>query len=416
MQDPPATVSADPGAPVFEWVLRAELDAGIKPGGVEAMRAIVQAQVAAGDLPGAVVALARHGTLFFYEAFGLKDLETGEAMRVDDVFRMASSTKPLTATCILMLMEEGALDLDDPVSRFLPEFAELRVAVVSDGTADDQARTSTEAARRQITIRDLLTHTSGLSSIDLTLQPGPGSRMNPIRRAPEDTLATYVPRLAGAILDFQPGSAWRYSPLDPFDVALRIVELASGHEASAFMKARILEPLDMRDTVFNLRDDQRDRLVGLYGRQDGAWRPAPHILGTDDATPYVSGAGGLYGTARDFLHFELMLLGKGVFNGRRILRPETVEQMSCNHVGSLFAECFPPLTGGMGFGLSVGVVDDPDNAKSRANGAFGWGGAYGTESWADPALDVAGVVLIQVTTGSAVVPELQAALRKSLTD
>jgi CubicO group peptidase (beta-lactamase class C family) len=209
------------------------------------------------------------------------------------------------------------------------------------------------------------------------------------------TLAEVLPRLGCVPLDYQPGSLFRYSPLDAMDTLLYLVELVSRTPAEQFLHERIFQPLEMRRTWFNVPPSEKDDLVQIYKVDKGTFVPQRWLFG-DGPFSYISGAGGLISTALDMLHFEQMLLDRGTYSGRRLLRPETVDLMATNHVGTLFADWFPPLTGGHGFGLGVRIVEDPARGGGRSVGAFGWGGAYGTETWADPALDVAAALLVQI--------------------
>jgi CubicO group peptidase (beta-lactamase class C family) len=183
------------------------------------------------------------------------------------------------------------------------------------------------------------------------------------------------------------------------DTLLYLVELLSGVPADRFLQERLFQPLDMRNSFFNTPTAKRDKIVQLYSAKDGKLEPRQAVLdlGRSD---YISGAGGLTSCAHDMLNFELMLLNGGSFNGRRLLRSETVALMSRDHAGKLFREWFPPLTGGNDFGLGVRILQDESKSDGRAVGAFGWGGAYGTETWADPKLDLAAVMLIQMDSGS----------------
>jgi CubicO group peptidase (beta-lactamase class C family) len=310
-------------------------------------------------------------------------------MRKDDIFRMMSASKPVTALAVLMMMEKGKLSLDDKVSRFIPEFKNPRVAIAPPG-AKGASQIKLVPADREITIKDLLTHTSGLTG------GVPGLPDNKVDLKPDDTLATYIPRVgSSAVLEFQPGTKWGYSPLQGFDVLLRIVEITSGMSADEFMSKRIFKPLDMRDTYFNVPPEKADRIVNIYGKENGNWKVVKHLFG-DGPYKYLTGGGGLFSTVHDFMQFEAMLLNRGTLNGRRLLKPETVALMSRNQVGSLFAEWIPAITSGLGFGLGVGVVQDRNKSFGRGVGSIAWGGAYGTESWADPEHDVAAAVFFQV--------------------
>jgi CubicO group peptidase (beta-lactamase class C family) len=258
-------------------------------------------------------------------------------------------------------------------------------------------------AQREIIIKDLLTHTSGLST-----DGSPELKL-------DDTLADRVPRIGAVPLDFQPGTKWNYSPLDGMDTLLRIVEIVSGTPADVFLKERLFQPLDMHDTFFSIPPEKRDRLVPQFSFVKKEWKSKPRLLGEGNNIKYFSGAGGLFGTVHDFINFEMMLLNHGAFNGSRVLREETVALMTHNQVGTLFANWIPFVTAGMGFGLGQRVVEDESKAHGRGRGAFGWGGAYGTESWADPSLDLAAAMFIQVASGSGnSLNDFQEALRSAI--
>lgn len=370
--------------------------------GLQGIRAAVQKHIDNHNLPGAVTVVARHNKLVWYEAQGVRDPETMAPLRKDDLFRMMSSTKPVTAVAVLMQLEAGKLALDDKVSRFIPTFANPRVAVPPAGweraQADPGARAQMLAkvqlvpAERELTVKDLLTHTNGLGT------GGPGTMLANIPWRPDGVLADHATRVGGAPLDFQPGSRFSYSPLDAFDVLLRLVEISSGVPADVFVRERVLQPLDMRDTHFSVPAAKMRRVVKLHERKNGKWVPAPALFG-NGPTQYFSGAGGLISCAHDYMQFEEMLLNHGELNGRRLLKPETVTLMASNHVGDLYKNAvpgFPALTAGRGFGLGVAVTVQPEIAKTgRGRGAFGWNGAYGTDSWADPELDIAAAFFVQ---------------------
>lgn len=376
----------------IDWTMQRPEAAGLTATGVDGIRAAVQKQIDDNVIGGAVSAVFRHGKLAWYEAQGYSDPTARIPMRRDDVFRTMSSTKPVTAVAILMMMDEGRLSIDDKVSRFIPTFVNPRVAVAAAGTKDP-SQVAIVPAKREITIKDLLTHTSGLTSVGDSMTVGGAAHLvNRIEKQADDTLSSYIPRLGPAVLDFHPGSRWHYSPLDGMDTLLRIVEITSGQDADTFMRERIFEPLNMRDTHYNLPPEKTPRLVGIRAYESGTWVPKEDIL--PRRSNYISGGAGLYSTVRDFMQFELMLLGKGELNGRRLLAPQTVELMATNQVGSKFADWMPPITGGNGFGLGVRISQDPART-GRSVGAFGWPGAYGTDAWVDPELDLAAVLFIQ---------------------
>jgi CubicO group peptidase (beta-lactamase class C family) len=365
---------------------------------------MVRRNIGARRLPGAVTLVARRGRVVYFEAEGDADLEAKTKMGRRTVFRMASSTKPVTAVAILLLLEEGKLLLTDPVSRFLPEFKHMKVAVPrADGGVDQVP------ARREITIHDLLTHTSGLGS------GGPGSaevaKLLKNWKGGE-TLADFVPRLAGTPLDFQPGARWRYSGLAGFDVLARVVEVASGQPFDQFLRQRLFEPLGMRDTFFAVPADARPRQAAIYrGTPKGLEKiDLPGFL---SGNSYLSGAGGLASTAEDYARFAQMLLNGGQLGGKRLLGPRTVALLAANHTGDMF----PGQLGrprGIGFGLGVEVVQDAVQAGwLRSNGSYGWDGAFGTTFWVDPRERMVVVFLIQVP-GRAIHRELEAAVRQAI--
>ncbi len=210
---------ATASGPRFDWTLRPAADAGMSEAGLEAVRAAVQKQIDAGVINGAVSAIARRGKLVWYEAQGFGNPIDKTPMRKDAIFRVMSSSKPVTAVAILTLVDEGKLSLDDKVSKYIPSFANPRVAVSAPGNTDP-AKVKIVPATRELVIRDLLTHTSGITSVGDKMMPGPASLVNRIERLPGETLESYIPRIGPAVLQFQPGSKFSYSPLDALDTAL----------------------------------------------------------------------------------------------------------------------------------------------------------------------------------------------------
>lgn len=389
-----------PAAPRFDWTLRPPSEAGMSAAGIEGIRTALQKLVDDGTINGVVSAVARHNKLVWYEAQGFRDPVAKVLMPRDGIFRMMSSTKPVTAVAVLMMMEEGKLNLDDPVSRFIPSWKNQKVAVAPPGTTDP-AKVTLVPLEREVTIRHLLTHTSGITAIGLPHAgpPTPASLVNKITLEPGDTLASYIPRLGDAALDFQPGTKFNYSPTEAPDAALRIVEIVSGKPADVFLRERLFEPLGMVDTGFRVPANKQGRVVDVYGKTDGKWTVAPDLFASIRST-YISGGGGLFGTVHDFLNFETMLLNKGMFNGRRVLKPESVALMASDQAGALFRAWVPFLTKGNDFGLLVRIARDPSNLRGSSVGTFGWGGAYGTESWADPANDIVASFFVQMSAPS----------------
>jgi CubicO group peptidase (beta-lactamase class C family) len=368
---------------------------------------VIKTYIDAGQISGAVTMVSRKGRIAHFEAQGLMDIDAKTPMRKDAIFRMASMSKPVTGVAILMLMEEGKLRLSDPVSRFIPEFKNMKVAVPKPGSEAAAAAAIGRGGRggapvdvdlvpasREITVRDLLTHGSGLMSGGL----GQRASASLAQRAPDDTLATYIPKLGGAVLDFQPGTLWRYSGLAGFDVLSRIVEITSGQTFDRFLKQRLFDPLGMKDTGFALLPDRASRIVPLYRRAQNGLEKLPDQNGLSSAT-YFSGAGGLVTTAEDYAQFATMLVNGGELNGKRYLSPRTIELMSSNHTGEMAGGQMGMSPRGIGFGLGVQVVDDPVAADRRVSkGAWGWAGAYGTNVHIEPQEKMVTIILMQTST------------------
>ena len=371
----------------------------------------VQRHIDAKAIAGAVTMVVRNGRIAHFEAHGLIDVETNRPMPKDGIFRLASTSKPVTAVAVMMMVEEGKLRLTDPVSRFIPEFKGMKVAVPKPGSESAAAPGGAAAApggrgrggppvevdlvpaTREITVRDLLTHGSGLMS------GGLGQRASTsIQRAPDDTLATYIPKLGALALDFQPGTLWRYSGLAGFDVLSRIVEITSGQSFDRFLKQRLFDPLGMKDTGFALLPDRASRIVPLYRRAQNGLEKQPDQNGLSSAT-YFSGAGGLVSTAEDYAQFATMLVNGGELNGKRYLSPKTIELMASNHTGEMAGGQMGMSPRGIGFGLGVQVVGDPVAADRRVSkGAWGWAGAYGTNVHIEPQEKMVTIVFMQTST------------------
>jgi CubicO group peptidase (beta-lactamase class C family) len=385
-------------------------DAGLSGERLPRIHDVMQRYIDRGQISGAVTLIARRGRVGHVEAHGLLDLESKKPTPKDAIFRLASTSKPVTGVAVMMLVEEGKIRLNDPVSTYIPEFKGQKVAVPRPGPAGPAGAAPAGgrggrggapdvpvdlvSATRDITVRDLLTHTSGLASGGIA-----SAEANKVMqsRQPTDSLATFIPRLGAAPLDFQPGTQWRYSGLAGFDVLSRIVEVASGMPFDQFLRRRLFDPLGMKDTGFSLPDDRLPRLMTLYQRTDGKLTKSQNQAGLSSKT-YFSGAGGLMSTAEDYLQFAQMLLNGGTLNGKRLLGPRMIEFMTNpTHSGELFAA--NPGRGGLGFGLSVEVIQDNIRAlRVTSNGSYGWDGAYGTHFVVDPKEQMVAIMFIQTST------------------
>jgi CubicO group peptidase (beta-lactamase class C family) len=337
--------------------------------GLAAIRGQVEAGVAQGRYSGAVFAIARPDRILDLEAVGVADVDTGAPMRPDSIFRLMSMTKPVTAAAVMILVDEGKLKLDDPVSRLLPEFGGFGVP-----------------GAPALTLRHLLTHSSGIGFGTIPKQPSSLEQ-----RAREAATHKWpVPA----------GKQWAYSGIEGPDIIARAVEVAAGEPFEQFVKRRIFDPLGMKDTTWYLSPEQQKRLVGLYGSVNGKVVKMPPPLPLPDQP---AGGYGLYSTAPDFLHFVQMLAGNGKFHGKRILSATAVAQL---HAVQLEAG-FPGLQPGLEWGLLMRRVGDPAAAGSPLPaGAYGWSGAYGTHFWIDPATGLAAVWMVNLTTaGGAASPD-----------
>ena len=331
-------------------------------------------------IAGAVALVLQDGRPVYERAFGWSDKEAGRRMATDTIFRIASQTKAFTSVAILSLMEEGKVGLSDPAGRFIPGFAKTTVTAAGGEPVP---------AKRAITIRDLLTHTSGLAS-----GPMGNSDVRKIARKPNETLADYIPRLALTALEFQPGTRWMYSAQAGMDTLGRIVEITSGLTFDQFLEQRIFAPLGMKDTAFYPSDDRMARVVTLYERKDTrlSRTDTPGWLATKTL---FSGGGGLWSTAEDYMQFAQMLVNGGALNGKRLLSPRTVDLMASNHVRDLYSGISQRLQG-MGFGLTVEVVlDNVAAGRRESNGSFGWDGAFGTHFWVDRKEQLVGLLMVQ---------------------
>lgn len=345
-------------------------------------------------LPGAVVLVARDGGVAYLEAFGVRDREAGHAMTTDAIFRIASQTKALVSVGIMILQEQGRLLIGDPLSRYIPEFGETTVAVPRDDGGYDVV-----PADRPITLRDLLTHTSGIGygygpARDRWAEAGIqgwyfADRDEPIGRT--------VERMAPMPMDAQPGERFVYGYST--DILGVVIERVSGMSLDEFLRDHILEPLGMEDTHFYLPADKRDRLATVYMRTDSTGLSRAPEEGTmmsqgayvDGPRRSFSGGAGLLSTARDYARFLQMLLNGGELDGTRILSPGTVALMTTDHIGDRFGQP------GMGFGLGFDVVRDVGRRGVPGSvGEFGWGGAYHSVYWVDPVENLVVVYLAQV--------------------
>jgi len=367
-------------------------DVGLSAEKLALVKTLVQGAVDRNQTAGVVVLVARRGKVAYLESFGKLNASTGEPMPLDAIFRIHSMSKPVTTAAALLLYEEGRFGLDEPVSKYLPEFKGLRVYAGENHEAVE--------AKREMTIRDLMRHTSGLT---YGMPNGTGVDKMYIAKGidgPDLSLADMVAALGELPLQDQPGTRFNYSIST--DVLARLVEVLSERPIDQFIQDRICRPLDMRDTGFIVPEGKLSRFTASHRLGDGGVLKViddPRTSRYRTRRKYFSGGGGLVSTARDYARFCQMLLNGGELRGVRLLRPETIKQMTSNQ---LPIEVLPmklngfPLPG-MGFGLGVSVrLDTKSSRPDPASGEFGWNGAASTYFWVAPKSEMFVIVLQQV--------------------
>jgi CubicO group peptidase (beta-lactamase class C family) len=379
----------------------------------------MQGLVANKTFAGMVTVLARHGKIVDYKVYGMQDLQNGTAMAKDTIFRCASMAKPVTAVAMMILYEEGRWRPEDPLSKYVPEFAELKVFA----GLDKDGKPTVEEVAHPPTVGELMSQTAGFSY-------GFRPNSNPIDKMYDDanifqsaSLQDFINKLANVPLLYQPGTRRVYSV--SVDIQGYLVEKLSGMSLPDFMRERIFEPLGMKDSGFFVPESKLSRLATTYhydpAKSDLAPLPKPATVSVQPAMP--SGGGGLISTAPDYARFAQMLLNGGQLNGVRILAPSSVELMRSNHlpdrllangefgvptlpngfaladsikIPDAFAAAFFKARPGIGYGYDVGVIFDPDKAgRTVGQGTFHWDGGFGTWFWVDPTNDVIFVGMVQ---------------------
>ncbi|ETX05302.1 MAG: beta-lactamase [Candidatus Entotheonella gemina] len=383
-------------------------EVGLSSQRLDRVRVHLQRYIDAGKVAGTLTLVARHGQIAYFEPQGHLELDRVRPMQRDTIFRIYSMTKPITSVALMMLYEHGRFQLDDPVHKFIPAWQNLRVYV-----SGNHPMFVTKATERPMTIRDLLSHTSGLTYgfMERTNVDAAYRKLGIANMAEMGyTLQDMAGQLAELPLEFSPGTRWNYSVST--DVAGYLVELISGQSFDAYLRDHIFEPLGMSDTNFVISDDRLPRLAHCYVLQpDGN----PAILDAPETSEYRqrsfwSGGGGLLSTAQDYYRFTSMLLNRGELDGVRLLGRKTLELMTKNHLpgGQDIMELAPPgmfsevAYNGVGFGLGFSVMQDPTRAQVVGTpGEYAWGGLAGTAFWVDPAEDLIVIFMIQLVPSSA---------------
>ena len=361
-----------------------------------------QGRVDRGEIAGIVTLVARKGKIAHFSAVGYQDVVQNIPMKTDTLFRIFSMTKPIASTALMMLYQDGYFQLTDPLSKFIPEFANLRVLRDPNGSI-----TSTEEMDREPTVQDILRHTAGFSH-GLGTQEYDEAFLDSGIFRPETSLEEMMEALADLPLMNQPGSAYRYS-IGP-DVALRLVEIMSGMPADEYLQQKIFDRLGMSETGYVVEADDANRLAPVHWLKDGNLVPINEEYGSPNGGVLVEdwllnnytldhefkgGSLGLVSTAADYWRFAQAILNGGELNGQRILGPKTVNYMSQNHLTEQQNQTFSP---GLGFGLGFATIEDPTAAGVQyvsSRGTFYWSGAAATMFWIDPSEDIVVVAMTQ---------------------
>ncbi len=360
---------------------------GLDAGALDRLGEVFGGEIASGRLPGAVVLIARGGKIGYLESFGLRDPAARQAMTDDSIFRIYSMTKPVVSTVIMQMVEEGRMQIADPLSAYIPAFAETKVGVARDGGLD------LVAPARPITIQDLLRHTSGLTYEFLGEHPVQKAYLDARIASTNQTNAEHVAALAGLPLLNHPGTVWDYSRST--DVLGRVIEIVSGRTLGEELRARIFDPLGMNDTAFSVPEKEQARIAEPFAIDPDAKTPVS-VINIRRPAKFESGGGGLVSTAHDYARFCAMLAGYGTLGGTRILGRKTLEWTASDHLGPNVKIGSDLLPAGHGFGLGFAVRNEPGVAAvPGSQGVFYWGGIAGTSFWIDWEEDLFAIMLIQ---------------------
>ncbi len=368
---------------------------GISEKRLERIDGMFQEAIENKEIPGAVALVARNGKIVYYKAFGVADHTTKSKFRPSSIFRIASQTKAITSTAVMMLWEEGKFKLDDPISKWIPEFKNPKIL---DSLHQDGSYT-THPAKNEITIRHLLTHTSGLGYGQIDgdkrfTQIYEDVGIVDLFTTDDVTVGENIKKLAVLPLHHEPGSKFYYG--EGLDVLGYFVEIISGMPFDQFLKSRLFNPLGMEDTFFYLPKSKHNRLVPVQTKENGNWIKYPTTFYNPDypkegSQTYFSGGAGLVSTALDYTKFLQMYLNKGVFNGHRILSRKTIELIMSHQVENLWAN------DGKYYGLAFSIVNEQGKSIGGMGSpdTFDWGGYFNTKYFADPKENLIGVLMKQ---------------------
>ncbi len=384
-------------------------DVGLSSKKLDVIGAMIQGDVEKDKIPGGVLLVARHGKVAYFKSFGFSDADTKRSMPKDAIFRIYSMSKPIAQVAAMMLVEQGKIGLDDPVSKYLPAFASMKVGIEKPGKKGGKPFLKLVKAKRSITIRDLMRHTSGIGYGFLGQGLARASYDEPAYfRNFDISNADFADKVAKLPLLYQPGTTWAYG--HSTDVLARVVEVVSGKSLYQFEKENLLDPLDMKDTAFYVKDSGKFDRIAEPLKEDAVMSVDPNGGKQVDGSPFLytlfdprtphkceSAGSGMVSTAMDYARFLQMLLDGGALDGKRYLKPETVTEMTTDEISQGFAHDSIYLPGpGNGFGLGF-AVREPGNLSPLpgTEGDYFWFGAAGTLFWVDPKKDMLVVYMMQ---------------------
>lgn len=357
--------------------------AGISKERLNRYHKFLEREVKFGKIPGAVSLVSRKGKIVHEASYGYSSLAEKSPMRQDNIFHLMSMTKPIVTVAFMMLYEEGFFKLTDPVSNYIPQFQNLRVAKDVNKGVDGE----TDSIKSQVTLHQLLTHTSGFSH-GLSGTELDNATANTLYNQPQKDIESRVTTLTQLPMVGQPGEQWHYSAST--DVLSLLIEKISGMTTAEFLKKRIFEPLEMNDTGYNISKEHQNRWVPVHNLKEGKMVNSEQQLPVEGNTVF-GGTHGLFSTAADYMKFCQMMLNQGNFNGKQLLSKKTVELMTMNQVGNLYE------APGQGFGLGFGVTTDVAESKSLGSvGQYYWGGAYCTYFFIDPKEELIAILMTQI--------------------
>ncbi|SNR26768.1 CubicO group peptidase, beta-lactamase class C family [Maribacter sedimenticola] len=379
--------------PVLEHASPQEV--GMSPERLNKIDSMISTEVNQGNIPGAVALIARNGKIVYHKAYGMANNEKNVKMEKDAIFRIASQTKAITSTAVMMLWEEGKFQLDDNISKYIPEFGE---ATVLDTYNEKDGTYTTKPAKNQITIRDLLTHTSGIGYGEIDGDPRfkkiyANAGITDLFTTKNITIEESVKKLAKLPLHHEPGEAFTYS--EGLDVLGYFIEIISGMPFDEFLRTRIFEPLNMDDTWFYQPKKNYNRLVTVQKKENDQWIKYPVTFYDTDypikgSKTFFSGGAGLSSTAKDYAKFLQMYLNNGEYNGIRLLSRTTVRSILGNQIGTIW-------NGPKHHGLAFSLVNEKGEIEGGLGsaGTFEWGGYFNTQYFADPKENVIGIIMKQ---------------------